>query len=305
MKIEISQEQRQIISPALIQTLELVMLPSLELKEKIEEEAKVNPALILEKKKKNQKKSYLKHKGSGSFDNQAFLENLSVYDFNLYKYMMEQVRDQLFSDREKQIAEIILSSLNENGLLQKVDEKGQVNTLPAESVIENSDITLKEFEEVRKKIQKLEPIGVASYSSHEYLLIQSEEKFGGKSLEYRILNECRDFLEKKLYSKIAKDLGVNYDKIEKAIENISKLNLVPASQFSMGIPQYIIPDAFVSVNENGIQLTLNDEYIPDIRLNKHCLELYSGDIYKGKKTILDKEDKQFLRENIEKAKILD
>ncbi len=304
MKIEISQEQRQIISPALIQTLELVMLPALELKEKIEEEVKANPALQLEKKRLEHTKSRLKNKNSSNFDSQAFLENLSVYDFNLYKYMMDQVINLSFTGKEKIISEIILSSINENGFLQETDEKGHVHQLPPEKLIENSDITLNEFEEVRKRIQRLDPIGIASYNSYEYLVLQAEEKFGKESLEHFIIRDCKDFLEKKLFTKIGRELNISFDKVVKAIEQIGTLNLVPASNFSMGTPQYIIPDAFVLVNDNGIKLTLNDEYIPDVKLNRHCLDLYSSETFRGKKTSLDKNDRQFLKENIEKAKIL-
>jgi DNA-directed RNA polymerase specialized sigma54-like protein len=158
MIIGLNQEQRQIISPALIQTLELVMLPSLELKEKLEEEAKANPAIQLEKKKIESKKTQLRQKNVSNFDSQAFLENLSIYDFSLYKYMMEQVNDQDFSEKDKRIAEIVLSSLNEKGFLQQADSKGVERQLSVESFLTGTDITVEEFEKVRRKIQKLPTI---------------------------------------------------------------------------------------------------------------------------------------------------
>jgi len=303
MRMEISQEQRQIISPVLIQTLELVMLPTTELKEKLEEEAKINPVIKLERKKPDLKWKTSRSRNS-QFDSQAFLENISVYDFSLYRYMMEQVRELDLTEKEIHIAQLILSSIQENGLLQKRDSKGRFRPYTVEELIENTDITPEEFEKVRKIIQKLDPIGVASYDMREYLEIQAKEKFGEDSIEYKILHNHKDLLEKKLFSKLAKELGVSFEKVQGAIKNISRLNLVPAAHFSSDNPHYVIPDAFVNVDEKGIHLVLNDDYIPEVRLNKHYIDLYNNEEFKGKKFGLKKDERSFLRENIERAKML-
>ncbi len=303
MRMEIRQEQRQIISPVMIQTLELVMLPGMELKEKLEEEAKINPVIKLDRKKQDYKRSRQRTKNS-NFDSQAYLENISVYDFSLYKYMMEQVNRLSISEEEKHIAQIILSSINENGLLQKPDGKSVMRPIPVYELIENSNIKMEELEKVRKMIRHLDPIGIASYDSREYLEIQALEKYGKGSLEYRVLHDYCELLEKKLFTKLSRELGVSYEKIQDAIHHISKLNLVPASNFSNGYSQYIVPDAYVSVDENGIHLVLNDDYIPDIKLNKQYIDLYSNEEFKGRKIVLNKNEKGFLKENIDRAKIL-
>lgn len=304
MRIEISQEQRQIISPALIQTLELVMLPALELKDKIEEEAKANPAIQLERKKPESKISKNRQKSQSGFDSQAFLENLSVYDFSLYRYMMEQINDLDYTEREKKIAEIILSSVNDKGFLRQVNSAGAEGPIDPELLLKDTGISPDEFEAVREKIKMLDPLGIATYQLSEYLQVQAAHVYGRKSLEYKILSQCIDLLEKKLFSKIARELNVNYESVERAIENIGKMNMSPASSFNSGVPQYVIPDAFVNITDDGIQLTLNDEYIPNVKLNQQCIDLYSSETYKGKKASLGKDDKLFLKENIERAKNL-
>jgi RNA polymerase sigma-54 factor len=304
MKIEISQQQKQIISPMLLQTLGLVILPAQELKEKLEEEAKVNPAIQLEKKKSEKQKNLSQRKSPSSFDSQAFLENLSASNFNLYNTMMEQVRESNFSQKEIKIAEIILSSVSEKGFLQQGNGKDSVKQIDLPELIANTGISLEEFEKVRQAVLRLDPIGIASYNIHEYLSLQAAQKFGTESIEAKLLKDYLTLLEKKLYTKIAKDIGVSYEKIEKAIANISHLNLTPVSSLPSGYPQYIVPDAFLNMNPEGIQLILNDEYIPEVKLNKHCLNLYQNQTFKGKKTVLAPDERSFLKENIEKAKIL-
>ncbi len=303
MKIQMNQEQRQIISPALIQTLELVVLTATELKEKLEEEVKENPALLLERKKSENKKT-VPRMSKGDFDNKSFMENISVYDANLFKFMMEQVTGLSFSDREKRAAELVLSSINDRGFLQNPDENGVLQPIPPEKLVEGTDITTDELEQTRQKIIRLDPIGVGCYSLQEYLLVQAAEKFGRDSLEYRMLDECREFLEKKNYTRIASELKVKFEAVEKAIGHIRTLNVTPTARFSTGFPLYVIPDASVSVDENGIQIVLNDEYIPDVKLNRHTLELYNNQVYKGKKTVLGRDEKQFLKDHIERARLL-
>src|SRR5271157_3160318 len=190
MRMEINQEQRQIISPVMIQTLGLVMMPGMELKEKLKEEEKLNPVIKLEKKKPDYNRSRVRSKNSG-FDSQAYLENLSVFDESLYKYMMEQVNELSLTDEEKNIAGIILSSVNDNGLLQKVDNKGMMRPIPLEEFLDNGKIKPDDFERVRNIIMHIDPIGVACFDSREYLEFQAMEKFGVKSLEYRILHEYK------------------------------------------------------------------------------------------------------------------
>ena len=48
MRLEISQKQKQTISPVVMQTLELLTIPTMELVEKLEQEAQSNPVVELE-----------------------------------------------------------------------------------------------------------------------------------------------------------------------------------------------------------------------------------------------------------------
>lgn len=304
MDMHIRQEQRQILSPQLYQTMELVMLPALSLKEKIEEEARANPAIQLERKKPESSRTVHRSRSTGGFDSQSYLENLSVYDFNLYKFMMEQVQSEDFTERQTRIAEIILSSIADNGLLQSGDSKGMSGPIDPARLIEGTSYTLEEFEETRRRIMRLDPLGIGCYSTHEYLSLQAGEKFGKNSIEYRILSDCLEWLEKKNFSRIARELKVPFERVEQAIASIATLNIVPASHFSQARSLYVVPDAFVNVTEDGIDLVLNDDYIPDVRLNQQTLHLYEKNEFKNRKTKLDKDDKLFLRENIDKARRL-
>ncbi len=303
MRMEINQEQRQIISPVMIQTLELVMLPGMELKEKLEEEAKLNPVIKLDKKKKDFGKTRRQMKNS-NYDSQSFLENMSVYDFSIYKYMMEQVNRLDLTDEEKETAGIIVSSINDNGFLQKPDQNGVMRPIPLEELLGNGKINPALFERIRKLVMHLDPIGVGSFDTREFLEVQALDKYGPESPEYRSLHEFPSLLEKKLFTKLSKDLGISYGRVLEVINNISKLFMAPTAGLINGYSQYIVPDAYVNVDEKGVHIVLNDDYIPEIRLNKQYIDLYTSEEFKGRHVSLKKEEKSFLKDNIEGAKML-
>ena len=166
-----------------------------------------------------------------------------------------------------------------------------------EEITRSCGYSMEEFESVRAQIMKLEPIGIASVSFEEYLMTQIFEKFGKDSIEYEIIGKYTEYIEKKYYSKLAKKMGVAYEAIEKAMENIASLNISPANNFTSQTIKYIIPDAKVAVSDDNIEVVLHDEYIPSVKLNKYYMELT--------KSSKDKNLKGFLRENIERAKNAD
>jgi RNA polymerase sigma-54 factor len=218
--------------------------------------------------------------------------------------MMEQINEFDLSAEEKNIAGVILSSVNDNGFLQKSDEKGMTRPISLDELLDNGKIKPADFEKIRNIIMHMDPIGVGSFDSREYLEVQAAAKFGEKSMEYRILHEFPELLEKKLFTKLSKELGVSFGKIQETIGNIGKLSMFPASGFTRGYPQYIVPDAYVNVDDQGVHLVLNDDYIPNIRLNKQYIDLYTSEEFKGKRILLSRDEKNFLRENIDSAKML-
>jgi len=254
------QDQRLLISPAMVQTFELLMLPSSELLEVLKAKETENPLMRIEPPKRS-RISNRRSFQSGNFDSQAMLENTAAEDTNLYHFLMEQVHLGDFDERSVRIAEVILSSVDDNGLLAVAPEK----------LIEGTDFRPEEFEAMRLRIQRLEPVGIASRTFQEYLEVQTEERFGPKSLEYRIIHECADLLEKKLYSRIAKKLGVDYIVIEEAIAGISRLNLQPGANFTRAVTHYVVPDANVTVIEGKVEVHLNDDYVPEVRINDRYL----------------------------------
>ncbi len=317
MKIEISQQQKQILSPMILQTLELLTLPTLDLVEKLEEESEKNPLIELEYQKESEEretpgeifeKEHLTdiesenayqdssdsgleprsktQKSSSDFDQQSYLENFSTEHFDLYESFMEQIRFLDFPQRDTHLAQLILTGLDSNGFL----------VLAPRELLEDSDFSEDEFESVRQRILKLDPPGIASKNIREFLLLQIEDLYGKDSVEYRIINEFSTLLERKQYTKISKKLNLSYKEVENIVSRIKNLQIYPNLNFQKEKTRYIIPDANVQIINGNIQVILNDEYIPKVKLNQYYIDLA--------KNSHDPKTRSFLKNDVTQAKIL-
>ncbi len=289
MKLSTSQQQKQLPLVQMIKTMELLELNQIELKKMIEEEIINNPVIEVEKSKINKNK--ISKSKSKNYDINLFIENLTYSDWNLRAHLFEQIEFQNWTEKEKDIAELIISSLNENGFLQRKIDGKFIQIDPLE-LITGTNISLKEFESVREKIKLLNPEGLGCYNFYEFLLLQTELKFGKDSIEYKILSEYSDLIEKRQFQKIAQNLGKSIDKIKEAIENISKLNITPIERIDSNI-NYVIPDAIVNVDNNDIEIKLAEDSLPELKLKQEYIEMYDNPE--------KKEDKKFLKDYIERA----
>ncbi|MFN4216481.1 MAG: RNA polymerase factor sigma-54 [Brevinematales bacterium] len=284
MKQQLIQDQRQILTPLLVQQMEILTLPLPELREKLLEEAERNPLIRLEHPLPSPEKRVVKRPRLSTapdfvFENQT--EQQSLFD-----HVLEQIHFAGWNEREETIGILLLTSLDQHGFLRQ----------DIGSLIEGTEYATEEVEQVRKKLMHLDPEGLGSAGVLEFLLFQSEEQFGKESLESKILKEAADLLEKKQYSQIAKRFRVSLEEVEEAVKNLSELKPTPVMGWGE-TAMVVIPEAFVEVNGEDINIRLNEYYIPDVRLDQYYISLYE----EGK---LPKEDRKFLRSNLTRVKQL-
>ena len=104
---EFRQNQQLSITPQLKKSIDLLQLSRLEIINKINNEIEENPFL----------KKDFDNDQTSNFDDMDLLDNLSN-DLTLQNYLEDQLQDIKLSSSEKKIAQVIIQSLEENGLLQ-------------------------------------------------------------------------------------------------------------------------------------------------------------------------------------------
>lgn len=223
---------------------------------------------------------------------------------SFYDKLKEQMDMQILSDKEKQIMEYLIGSLDEDGLLRK-----DLDSICDELIIyHNIDVSEKEIEHVLHKLQSFDPAGVGGRSLQECLLLQVKRPPKGvlrKTME-EVFEDYFDEFTKKHWDKIKSGLELNETQLETLKDEIRKLNPKPGA--SLGETdgrnmQQINPDFIVDTADDGtITFTLNRGNMPELTVSPSFTDMI--ETYKKHKDQMSRKDKEALlyaKEKVDKA----
>ena len=223
---------------------------------------------------------------------------------SFYDKLKEQMDMQILTDKEKQIMEYLIGSLDEDGLLRK-----DLDSICDELIIyHNIDVSEKEIEHVLHKLQSFDPAGVGGRSLQECLLLQVKRLPKGvlrKTME-EVFEDYFDEFTKKHWDKIKSGLELNETQLETLKDEIRKLNPKPGA--SLGETdgrnmQQINPDFIVDTADDGtITFTLNRGNMPELTVSPSFTDMI--ETYKKHKDQMSRKDKEALlyaKEKVYKA----
>lgn len=348
LKQNLSQKLVQKLSPKQIQLMKLIQLPTVSLSQRIKEELENNPAL-------EEDDGYndvfdLDNNQDDAKDNINEDTKDSEDTFELDDYINEYIEDDPISykyneknrddGQEKMMPVVVSESLLEHlerqiGLLDLEDEKEEliarqiIGTIDDDGYLRrelsdiaddmlflyNIDVEEKEIEKILKKIQRLDPPGIAARDLRESLIIQLQDSIKkdhehqeSKELAMKILVNHFDIFSKKHYAKLEKNLFVSKQELREAIDQILKLNPKPASGYSSSgtaNAEYIVPDFIITNKDGELELTLNNAHIPELHINDtylNVLKNYKDSADANKSTKKDKKALMFIKQKIDSAK---
>mgnify|MGYP001397597454 CR=1 FL=1 len=283
IKQKLAQELR--LTPALIQTMKIMELSTLELKEKIEKEHLENP--FLEEVTTSEESEAAEERPDRSIPEipeeyitdtsfgddftrpeapeEDVIESTLSYKETLEEHLSIQVYTYFDQEWEKTVATYMIGNL---------DDKGFLSLSPLDILLDiqkrypGLDINAEKIAAVREVLQTFDPIGCCSLNPREALLVQIKMHIGVRSLAYRVVNEhWEEFLALK-FEEIARTENVSPHDIERVREKIKEFETIPGRQFSDTDVQYITPDVIVAVNEKGeLVIILNEDLMSKYRLN--------------------------------------
>ena len=164
--------------------------------------------------------------------------------------------------------------------------------------LQGLDVSESDLQRVLRKINFLDPPGVAVRDLRERLLVQLQvlaERYDAKTFELarRILQDHFDDFLHRRFELLIKKLGVAKESVEAAVSAIVALDPHPGIFQDEG-GHYITPD-FVVTYENGeLTAALNDRSALSVKVTDRYQELL-----KNRKA--PKEEKQFIRKNLQRA----
>jgi RNA polymerase sigma-54 factor len=191
-------------------------------------------------------------------------ENMVRKTYNLRDYLRWQVGLSDFSSEERIIAEWIIENIDDNGYL-------------AYTLLEIADVsgyTVEQLEAALIKVQKLDPPGVGARDCKECILIQYRMAGENDALFEEFVTNHFELIEKGHIKEIAKKTGYSPDLIREMIGKVRSYDPKPGRNYGDEQISYIVPDVYIAKREGEFEVFLNEEDIPELRMNKHYIELY-------------------------------
>src|SRR5215475_2290246 len=316
---------QQVLSPQLQQSLLILQTPLLELRNLVQQEMETNPVLeeLPEESGANERseaeaaadenfrnefeklasldeewRDYMAQSAGSNFDGrrgskdvdekrQFLFDSIPVQE-TLQQNLIAQLNQTVLSADDRKAAELIIGNIDDDGFLQSTTDEMALN----------SGIPQDDFERVLGLIQTFHPAGVGARDLRECLLMQLRRQGKEHSLEHLIVSEHMDDLGRHRFVEIARRMAISVEDVQRAADNIARLNPRPGQIFAAAPHNYVLPDVIVEKIDGEYQISFNNEQIPHLRISN----LYKDIVASGEAQSSDVKD--YIRDKIRSGKFL-
>ena len=298
------------LSPQILQRIEVLQLPTLDLAQMIEQELQQNEALEVDTDLDPEPQT--QEEADDEFDAQLdayesddewkpsrnddassrteVLEATAEAPVTLHDHLREQLDELELAERERTLAFAVVASLNDRGWLEvQLDDLEVALDPPA---------ALDELEHALHLVQGLEPTGVGCRDMIECLLLQLDPEDPDYQLLATLVIQHLDDIAHNRIPRIVRDTGADVDRVLAAIDAISHLDPVPGRRFGSVRVPHVRPDVIVRrVGDDEYEISLENDWIPSLTVSRSYLQM-------ARDRSLDPELRKHLRGKIESARSL-
>jgi RNA polymerase sigma-54 factor len=237
-------------------------------------------------------------------EEREYYEPVTVDTRDLSDHLLDQITLLDLTPRQAFLADEFIGNVNEDGYLacSPVELLAAVNdavTAAAEAVERDIDdlplYTHSELDEMLIIIQSLDPPGVGARDLRECLMLQLKEAGLEQSVPFRLVRDCFEELINHRWSEISKRFGISPIDVQKAADEIKKLDPKPGLVYSSASDNYIIPDLIVEKIDGRYHVFLNVANLPRLKLSRAYQE-----IARDKKKF-EGENKEFISSKLNSA----
>lgn len=304
MNLEQTLKQVGILSPQLIQSIEILQMSTHELEHYLQQLSLENPVMELEAVREPSEKStedfgkMLQWLEDNDRQNAFYLRSdADETDFeplymagtdgglepDLYTHLKNQLDSHHAKDPARPAAKFIAGCLDDTGYLTCTTQSLAVDAAVSEQSMRDG-LTL---------LQKLDPPGVGATDLSECLVLQLN-RLGIRGCALEIASNHLDELSRVRYKLISTKLGVSLEKVTEAAEIIRKLEPRPGEAFKrFAPPSTVVPDIFVTEQQDGkLVVSSNANTMPTLRISSYYKKLYSETAEPEVKEYLDEKMRQ-------------
>lgn len=298
-----TQEQRLKMNPQLYQSIRLMALPVVDLRETIQAELERNPALeVIEDKttisldsalkESKEEDDYFEATSDSGFtrrgtdedadEQQKFIEGALSRPETLQEHLLWQLRLQPIDEDVRRIGELLIQNLDADGFHKE----------PVELLLKDEDPD--KVAAALDLVRRLDPQGTCTANYKESLMVQAQLMTDAPDGILEAL-EHLELLEKGKIAEVAKKIKRSEAEVKEILERIKELSPFPGRQFDSSEVRFVVPDVQVVRKNEEFVIILNDEEIPVLGINPFFMKLSDGK--DGEKPVRD-----FVRENIKEAR---
>ena len=167
----------------------------------------------------------------------------------------------------REAAEAIVGNLDDNGYL----------TQTLEELAEETGCTVADAQEALRVVHTLDPAGVGARDLRECLLLQLSNRGGEGGVAWQIIESHLKMVELKQTKDLAKLLKRPIEHIQIALDIVRHLDPYPGQRYSTPGARQVEPDVYISKDGDDYLIQLNDDDVPQLRLNPQYRKMLDRD----------------------------
>ncbi len=334
MNINMRMEQRMMLAPRMIQSMEILQLPILALQERIEQELNNNPVLEIEEPEpdENAPKQEEAQEEIGEKDLVVDTDNNKINDYERLDSIGQEYQEYMgqsgsfrrvarSDDEDAKFQAMKNTAAHDQSLheylgdqwrlvdgeqsikkageriIDYIDDRGYLSVrLEQLHNKDREDFNLEHLKKALKLIRNLEPAGVGARDLRECLLIQMAQSTEDMAFETRLVSEHLDDLLENRLPDIAKKMKCSIDQINHAVLRMSKLDTSPGLQIGQNRNHPVTADVIVESDDTGkYTVRLTDSNLPPLRISSYYSKI-------ARDNQISEKTRKFLQNNIRSAK---
>jgi len=297
--LQLRLSQKLALAPQLQQAIRLLQLNRIELREYIQDALDSNPILERSEGNEDGENTEFEQAEPGdaaeqtqtteqqdweveSLGNDQWMESGSFEGYSgetqiadtssdsLREHLLWQINLAHFSDVDAAIAAAIVYDLDEDGYLHDNIETVRASLAP-ELLVEEDEVLA-----VLHRVQRLEPVGVATRNAAECIRVQLSALPSDTKARDLALRISKDYLEQVArhdIDELRKRTGAGNEAIAAALDLIQSLEPRPGARYDNRRDEYLVPDVYATRIDGEWRVTLNPENEPGLKLNNYYIDL--------------------------------
>ena len=302
LKQQLQLKLQQRLSPAQIQVIKMLEIPTLELEERIRQEIEENPALEEGVEKSddsdeqddfnedfdtNDTPDFEEYMADDDIPDYKLIANNSSRDdkhedipfsagLTFHEFLSDQVGLLQLTDRERSLMDYIIGNIDEEGYLRRSPES-MVDDIVFQAGVETTD---EEMKRLVREVQQFDPAGVGAINLQECLILQLERREQTPDVinARKIITNFFEEFSKKHYDRIIRAMAITEVELKEALNQIVKLNPKPGNAWSGNVLEKtfsaIVPDFIIENDEGTLTVQLNNSNVPELRVSSTYNEMF-------------------------------